>query len=105
VHDSGWYVDPAEDGTAVMFLVEAALGRSYEVMHEGAQKSYAFTAPPDGYNSVVALGRNAPEKKHDFKLPLDSGGVSISHVRARALPPPPSLSHSQPAPVSVFGVP
>jgi poly [ADP-ribose] polymerase len=73
---SGWYVDPAEDGTAIMFLVEAALGKPFEVKDEHAQQSCSFTKAPKGFDSVVAVGQNGPASEHDFKLPAASGAAS-----------------------------
>eukprot|EP00178_Gracilaria_changii_P010717 TRINITY_DN310_c0_g1_i1.p1 TRINITY_DN310_c0_g1~~TRINITY_DN310_c0_g1_i1.p1 ORF type:complete len:1239 (-),score=162.41 TRINITY_DN310_c0_g1_i1:252-3968(-) len=60
-----------------MVLVEAALGRSYEVFEE--QKF--LLAPPHGYNSLRACGRQAPAGYKNVRL--DNVQVSIAVMGAQ----------------------
>ena len=43
-----------------MFLVEAPLGRAHTITADGWQAS-SLTAPPAGFDSVVARGRYGPQ--------------------------------------------
>merc|ERR1712167_326657 len=52
------------------FLVEAPLGRAFEVCQDGAPSG--FTAPPPGFDSVVAKGRFGPQ--HEFPTAPGSCG-------------------------------
>lgn len=57
---SGHYVRTSQDGTGVMFLAEAALGKIFEVTKE-TRDVHSLRAAPAGFNSVKAVGRSCPD--------------------------------------------
>ena len=57
---SGHYVRTSQDGTGVMFLAEAALGKMFEVTKE-TRDVHSLRAAPAGFNSVKAVGRSCPD--------------------------------------------
>ena len=44
------------DGTGIMFLNEAALGKEHHI----TTCNFRLTAPPKGFDSIIAKGRNEP---------------------------------------------
>ena len=46
----------APDGTGIMFLNEAALGKEHHITMD----DHTLTAPPPGFDSVIAKGRTEP---------------------------------------------
>jgi len=70
---------PSKDGSggeaAIMFLVEAALGRQHEVTADGPPST--FTAAPPGSDSVLARGRRQPDPAQDAKLQIDGKPVAV----------------------------
>ena len=71
---SGYYVQPAADGTGVMFLGEVALGQEFHTSQDGRHVSSLRAAPP-GFESVVALGRNTPDPTQDTMINCDGRAV------------------------------
>ena len=75
---SAWYTRSAR-GTTIMFLVEAALGKSHEITRDDP----SLTQPPAGFDSVLAKGRVAPPK--DVKFEIDGKTVMIPKGKPRAV--------------------
>lgn len=46
----------AADGTGIMFLNEAALGKEHHITMD----NHTLTSPPSGYDSIIAKGRVEP---------------------------------------------
>lgn len=59
--DAGGQQRDPESRLGIMFLVEAPIGRAFEVEQDGAPSR--FTAPPPGFDSVVAKGRLGPQRE------------------------------------------
>jgi poly [ADP-ribose] polymerase len=60
-----------------MFLVEAPLGRAHTITADGWQAS-SLTAPPAGFDSVVARGRYGPQPSWPSWPGGGGGGSSAS---------------------------
>lgn len=60
---SAWYVS-GTNGKVIMFLVEAALGESNEILHDDS----SLTQPPKGFQSVLAKGRTQPTNEVDMEI-------------------------------------
>ena len=74
---SASYVRPCEIGgkrIGMLFLVEAALGKSHEILHDNG----SFTAAPSGFQSVLATGSTAPPAIGDKLLTLDGTAIQVS---------------------------
>ena len=53
-------VCPARDGTGIMFLNEAVLGKEHHItVGDGS-----LTAPPTNYDCIIAKGRTEPGNNH-----------------------------------------
>jgi len=72
---SASYVRPAGQ-RAVMFLVEAALGKQHLVDSDGPHAS-GLIAPPTGFDSVLAQGRMQPDPAADESLQLGGHAVAV----------------------------
>ena len=51
-------------GTAIMFLVEAALGESREILRDDP----SLVASPAGFDSVLAKGQMEPSSEKEIKI-------------------------------------
>ena len=69
---SGHYVQPAADGTGVMFLAEAAMGTPSCIMRDDPRLKKA----PAGADSVIAQGLVDPDPSGDIKV--DLGGREVT---------------------------
>jgi len=67
---AGHYVRTSQDGTGIMFLAEAALGRQFQISKE-TSAVHALCAAPHGYDSVKAVGKSCPDPSGDVTLQLD----------------------------------
>eukprot|EP00584_Thalassiosira_punctigera_P015440 CAMPEP_0172575658 /NCGR_PEP_ID=MMETSP1067-20121228/137322_1 /TAXON_ID=265564 ORGANISM="Thalassiosira punctigera, Strain Tpunct2005C2" /NCGR_SAMPLE_ID=MMETSP1067 /ASSEMBLY_ACC=CAM_ASM_000444 /LENGTH=1047 /DNA_ID=CAMNT_0013368309 /DNA_START=27 /DNA_END=3169 /DNA_ORIENTATION=- len=75
---SAWYTRSARR-TTLMFLVEAVLGESHEILCDDP----GLTAAPDGFHSVLAKGRKAPPREK--KLQIDGRSVAVPQGKPRAV--------------------
>jgi poly [ADP-ribose] polymerase len=89
---SGHYVRTSQDGTGVMFLAEAALGKQFNVFKETSEVHALRQAPP-GYDSVKAVGRGCPAGH--VKLELDGRAVGFATGQATRVREDASSSFSQ----------
>ncbi|KAA0185227.1 hypothetical protein HAZT_HAZT011681 [Hyalella azteca] len=62
-----------EKNIRFMFLVEVALGKSHEITASNS----LLRAAPEGFNSIVARGRNEPDPKKNVTLELDGKKVVV----------------------------
>ncbi|CAB9514117.1 polymerase 2 [Seminavis robusta] len=76
---SAWYVSGAQ-GTILMFLVEAALGKEHEILTDDP----SLTAAPTGYDSVLAKGRTQPPE--EAELEIDGKSVTVPQGIPKAVP-------------------
>jgi len=60
---------------AIMFLVEAALGKAHEVTADGEPSRY--TSAPAGCDSVLAVGRTQPDPTKDVRIKIDGRPVTM----------------------------
>lgn len=59
----------------VMFLVEAAMGREHSITTD----DWSIQAPPSGYDSVVAQGRQEPDPRQDTSwTPTEKGAKPVT---------------------------
>ena len=72
---SGHYVQPAQDGTGVMFLAEAAMGTVNYITQDDSRLK--LSRLPAGTDSVVALGRIDPDPAGDVAVEMDGNPVTI----------------------------
>ena len=70
---SGHYVQPAADGTGIMFLAEAAMGTPSCILRDDPRLKKA----PPGTDSVIAVGRVDPDPAGDIKVELDGREVTM----------------------------
>jgi len=70
-HQKSAYYTRSAQGTIVMFLVEAALGESHEILHDDS----TLVAAPPGYDSVLAKGRTQPCSEKGMNI--DGKNVAI----------------------------
>jgi hypothetical protein len=76
---SGYYVRPTAEGVGVMFLAEAALGKSHVIARDSSTANrYAAGRLPTGCDSVVALGKSVPDPAADIALELDGKEVALA---------------------------
>ena len=76
---SGYYVRPTAEGVGVMFLAEAALGKSHVIARDSSTVNrYAAGRLPTGCDSVVALGKSVPDPAADIALELDGKEVALA---------------------------
>lgn len=79
---SAQYVRGAANGTAIMFLVEAALGKQHEIVYDDS----TLKAAPDGFDSVLAKGRKAPKEDKAIKnFDIDGHVVKIPQGKPEAV--------------------
>ena len=69
---SAGYAGSAQ-GTTIMFLVEAALGKQCEIVND----DHTLTSAPNGFDSVLAKGRIAPSSDGDVELRIDKKPVKV----------------------------
>mmetsp|Transcript_55329 Transcript_55329/g.83735 ORF Transcript_55329/g.83735 Transcript_55329/m.83735 type:complete len:918 (-) Transcript_55329:210-2963(-) len=67
---SAWYTQSAQ-GTTIMFLVEAVLGKSHEILSDDP----SLVRAPDGYESVLAKGRRQPSSS--VEMTIDGKPVTV----------------------------
>ena len=72
---SGHYVQPAQDGTGIMFLAEAAMGTVNYITQDDSRLK--LSRLPPGTDSVVALGRIDPDPAGDVAVEMDGNPVTI----------------------------
>ena len=72
---SGHYVQPAQDGTGIMFLAEAAMGSVNYITQDDSRLK--LSRLPPGTDSVVALGRIDPDPAGDVVVEMDGNPVTI----------------------------
>ena len=72
---SGHYVQPAQDGTGIMFLAEAAMGSVNYITQDDSRLK--LSRLPPGTDSVVALGRIDPDPAGDVAVEMDGNPVTI----------------------------
>ena len=72
---SGHYVQPAQDGTGIMFLAEAAMGTVNYITQDDSRLK--LSRLPAGTDSVVALGRIDPDPAGDVAVEMDGNPVTI----------------------------
>jgi len=70
---SAGYVWPTSSDVGVMFLNEVALGKEHHIKTDDWQ----LTAPPKGYDSIIAKGQTEPDPKKDTSLTLDGKKVVV----------------------------
>ncbi|XP_057311837.1 protein mono-ADP-ribosyltransferase PARP3-like isoform X2 [Hydractinia symbiolongicarpus] len=70
---SAAYVGTSRDGTGIMFLSEATLGKQHVITRDDS----SLTKPPKGFDSVLAEGRQEPDPKQDTTLNLDGNDVIV----------------------------
>ena len=75
---SAWYVSPAQN-TIIMFLVEAALGKQFEINQDDS----SLMSAPQGYDSVLAKGSKAPHL--EAELTIDGKSVKVPHGKPKAV--------------------
>jgi len=77
---SAGYVRPANNihgkQTAVLFLVEAALGKQHVIYHDDS----SFVAAPPGFDSVLAKAKRSPPESGDTVLTLDGVKVKVPQL-------------------------
>ena len=66
-------VQPAKDGTGIMFLVEAAMGTPTLITRDDPQLKKA----PNGTDSVIAVGQIDPDPAGDRTVQLDGRDVMV----------------------------
>jgi poly [ADP-ribose] polymerase 2/3/4 len=76
---SEWYVSSAKR-TAIMFLVEAALGKEHVILMDDSSLKKA----PPGYDSVLALGTSAPPEEQ--ALTIDGNTVQVPCGKPKQVP-------------------
>uniref|UniRef100_A0A914WSW0 Poly [ADP-ribose] polymerase n=1 Tax=Plectus sambesii TaxID=2011161 RepID=A0A914WSW0_9BILA len=57
----------------IMFLNEVALGKEKTITMDDS----SLKAPPQGFDSIIARGRQEPDAKHDVKIEIDGRHVII----------------------------
>ena len=57
----------------IMFLVEAALGQEHHITKDDS----TLTAPPPGFDCVIAKGRREPNAKDDTVMSIDGRRVAV----------------------------
>ncbi|CAM9420440.1 unnamed protein product [Scytosiphon promiscuus] len=75
------YVTASEaDGTSVgvLFLCEAALGKEASIILD----DWRLTEPPEGYDSIVARGKQEPDPSLDTRISIDGKLVTVPQGRA-----------------------
>ncbi|XP_065660211.1 protein mono-ADP-ribosyltransferase PARP3 isoform X2 [Hydra vulgaris] len=70
---SAGYVGTARDGTGIMFLNEVAIGKQHII----TQDDSSLKAPPKGYDSVLAKGRQEPDPSMDTSLIINGNTVTV----------------------------
>ena len=70
---SAAYVSCHSNGTGVMFLGEAALGKEHHIDTDDP----SLRSAPAGYDSIVAQGRQEPDSKGDEEIELDGNTVVV----------------------------
>jgi len=74
---SAGYVRTAQK-TGIMFLNEVALGKEHSI----TQDDSSLTAPPKGFDSIVARGHTEPDPKEDIKVTIDGHDVIVPQGKA-----------------------
>ncbi|KAK3103750.1 hypothetical protein FSP39_021612 [Pinctada imbricata] len=59
--------------TGIMFLNEVALGKEHHITND----DWRLTAPPKGFDCIIAKGWHEPDPKKDTKLKLDGKDVVV----------------------------
>ena len=87
---SAWYVRGAQ-GKIIMFLVEAALGKSHEILRDDS----SLTAAPPGFDSVLAKGRTAPKGETNMTMEQKPLAVPNGKVGPVAAAKQSSFDHNE----------
>ena len=80
MNKSGWYVSPTSEGTGVMFLAEAALGKQH-VVHNDNRVAQSFCSAPAGFDSVVTSSQTRVNPQDDVTLEIDGNRVRFATGR------------------------
>jgi len=68
------FVNARGERSAILFLVEAALGNQYTIYHDDS----SLVAAPPGFDSVVAKSKRSPQESGDAILTFDGVDVKVS---------------------------
>lgn len=85
---SAGYVQSAK-GTVIMFLVEAALGKTHEITRDDS----SLVAAPPGYDSVLAKGTSAPG--NDAEMDVDGRNVKVPQGKPKKVAVSSSFAHNE----------
>jgi len=75
----------------VLFLAEVALGKEHHIYVDQSR----LTAPPSGFESVVAFGVTEPDAAGDVTIKLDGRDVVVPNARPVKRSQPTSFTHSE----------
>ncbi|XP_062517252.1 protein mono-ADP-ribosyltransferase PARP3-like [Corticium candelabrum] len=87
---SAGYVRTAAN-TGIMFLAQVALGKEHSITKD----NWSLTAPPSGFDSIVARGRTEPDRTKDTSVKLDGKDVSVPQTKPLQQPPYSTSNFSQ----------
>lgn len=70
---SAGYVRATGNGTGIMFLNEVALGKEHHISRDDSSLRKA----PDGFDCIIAKGRQEPDPSKDSSLKIDGNKVTV----------------------------
>jgi len=88
---SAGYVGCASGNIGIMLLNEVVLGKEHHITRD----DWTLTAPPTGYDSIVAKGRTEPDPKADVKIKVEGHDVVVPQGNPIHMPKYSSSNFSQ----------